>query len=392
MTRRFTSWVCWLLALGGAEAARAEAPLAQPLFVHLPGASGEQPVRDRFSAACRRAGLLPLLSIDLDPPAPPRAPVALRAGAAAIDELRFADAVRELDGAANDVALSCAAGLSTADLADIHLLRARALGRLSPPDDRRAWDDLTQAATLAPERILDEGRFSPTLMDAWRRAVADVQRRPRGTLVVRAPLGATISIDGRPAVRAPAVTPGIPYGQHHLRVEEVGRVSWSAVVPVGSPTVELDVPPRAALALDDRAAAARARLAGARFALTGTLRFREGSPLYELRLIDAASALRRGEMLVDAAEPSALEQAIERLVAEPPSPAARRWAPLPTADLQSHPARGWWTAGRAGWLVAGVVTVGAVVAAVLLTHRDSAGPGFAVGFDPSCLGQPHCGP
>src|SRR3954470_18969530 len=147
MTRRFTGGVCWLLALGGGAAARAEAPSVQPLFVHLPGASGEQPVRERLSAACRRAGLLPLLSIDLAPPAPPRAPAALRAGAAAVDELRFTDAVRELDAAAIDAALSGAAGLSTADLADIHLLRARALGRLSPPDDRAAWDDLTQAAT-----------------------------------------------------------------------------------------------------------------------------------------------------------------------------------------------------------------------------------------------------
>ena len=132
----------------------------------------------------------------------------------------------------------------------------------------RAWEDFVRAALLAPERVLDAGRFAPAVLETWRRAAAEAHRRPRGVLVVRAPIGARVSVDGCPPVAAPAVVSGLIHGEHLVRVEEPGRVPWATPALLTAPALEIDVPARAVLALDDRGALERGRHAGADAVLT----------------------------------------------------------------------------------------------------------------------------
>src|SRR5262245_7213109 len=127
------------LCLVAVAAASAERPSVQPFFARVPGDDEDAAARTAFAAACRARGLGAVETIELAGPRPPGAPGALRTAAALIDQLRFAQAVRELDSAASDAALTGGAGLTNADLADIHLLRAAATQRLERPDEARAW-------------------------------------------------------------------------------------------------------------------------------------------------------------------------------------------------------------------------------------------------------------
>jgi hypothetical protein len=357
--------VC-VLALAGAAA-----PRVQPLFVAAPG-SGDA-ARQSFGEACQRAALPAPQTIELAGAPAPEAAQALREASALADELRFEEAARALDRAAHDAEVTGAAGLGEAELADVYLLRALVGQHQRQPNQPRVWEDLVRAATLTPERVLDRGRFPPAVLAEWKRAVAEVQRRPRGTLVVRAPSEARISIDARPAGRAPAVAPGLPFGQHHVRVEEPGRLPWATVVALGGPTVELEVPARPLLALDDGAAAGHGRRLGARTVLVAQPRAQADGPLVELRLVDVAAESSRERMLV---ESDGLAAAVSRLAGE--------------AEVRRPPERG--PAGRdfrpALWIAGGAAAVVlSVVTTVLLVRGNADGPGFSSAADPRYLGQ-----
>jgi hypothetical protein len=379
MPRRILAVLCLVLAT--ATAAAAPAPPVHPLFVSAPGVAGGDAVRDAFASACRRAELGAPEPVELAGAPLPQAARALASATASMDQLHFDEAIRSLDLAANDAAVTGGAGLDATQLVDLYLLRAVAMRKSGRPGDPRAWEDFVRAAIRAPERVLDGGRFSPAVLKEWKRAVAEVERRPRGTLVVRAPLEARISIDGRPPARAPAVAPGLPFGEHHVRVEEPGRLPWGTVVSLAAPTLELDVPSRPAMVLDEAAAAARGRRVGARFVLLAQPRIRAGEALLSLSLVQVAGEVRRAELLVDGAAPEAMDAAVRRLVDE-----ARPPPHFVAAEVPREAPRPW-LSRPATWIAVGGVALAAIATAVLLSQRGGHPDGFSSAVDPSRIGQ-----
>jgi hypothetical protein len=370
-----------------ALAAVAAAPPARvrPVFVSA-GAPASDELRALFAGACQRAGLPPPELVEVAGAPPPQAAQALAAATTFLDQLRFDEAIRALDLAATDAAVTGAAGLDATALADIYLLRAAATQKSGRAGEPRAWDDFVRAASLAPERVLDGGRFPPAVIKEWKRAVTEVQRRPRGTLVVRAPVEARISIDGRAPARAPAVAPGLPFGQHHLRVEEPGRLPWGTVVSVTAATVELDVPPRPALALDDGAAAARGRRAGAPFVLLAQPRAGASEGLLSLALVEVTGETRRAQELVDTGASGVLDAAVRRLVEAASPPAVSPPPRFVAAEVRREEPRSWLTR-PATWIVVGATTL-AIVAGAIVLSRPAANPGgFSTAVDPSRIGQ-----
>jgi hypothetical protein len=353
-------------------------PAVQPVFVRTSLDPGERAAQAALEAESRRHGWGAAIAVDVAGPPRPIAAAALAAGLTAVGELRLVDALAALNRAADDAVLTGAAGLTTAQLTDIYLYRAIVRRRLQPAETALAWEDFVRAATFSPERVLDPGRVPPAAIETWNRAAAEVQRRPQGALIVRAPAEATIAIDGRAAVRSPALVPGLRHGEHLIRVEEPGRLPWAASVPLAGPTLEVEVPVRPELALDDAAAADLVRRGDAAFALVAQQKSRHGEPVLELRLVEAASRQRRAEALVTLTRSGELAAAMDRMATtarasepggRPPPPALSSAVPAPPRPSRT---RLWTAVAVAGALAAGLA------AGILIdgTRRDSTRSGF----------------
>ena len=375
----------WLhgLALAALVATRAPEASARPRVFFVTGGGKSEPgslgARSALDHAARAAGLAPVETVELAPALAPRAHAQLEEGTRALAELRFDDAVRALSAGIAELALTGGASLDAAQMDDLFLLRGVAELKLDEARRAAAWDDFVRAALLAPERILDAGRFAPAVVATWTRAVAEAQRRPRGVLVVRAGPGARVSIDGRPFVSAPAVVPGASYGQHYARVEEVGRAPWATVAVLAAPTLEIEVPPRASWSLDDGSAAERARRAGVDFALVAAPEAGSGAgPLLKLALIRASDGARQDEALVPV-DPSgeAVDKAVARLVNESAPPPR-----LPRLSGAAERPRRW------PYYAAGAAVLAAIaVTAAIVVSSGSAGSGFTAGLSPGQLGK-----
>src|SRR6185312_11453377 len=187
--------------------------------------------------------------------------------------------------------------------ADLYLFRAMATARAdwnaqpgaAPTEARtKAFDDYLRAATLTPTRTLNEREMPPQVVTDFKRAQEIVHKRPVGTLIVKGPPDAQVALDGGPLmpIAGGLSIHDVSFGEHLIRVEQIGYADWGTVVPFGQPSVEIDVPARAALTLDDATAAAHGRRMGARFALVGAAKGGPGAPL-ELSLVDTASGARR---------------------------------------------------------------------------------------------------
>lgn len=366
-------------------------PSVLPIAVRIPGAADDD-ARAAFDAAVHRAGFAATSSVELAGPAAPRAPDLLREAIGLTGDLRFADALAKLEAAAAEAAATGAAGLGDTDLSDLYLFRAIVVPKIDAAAGPRAWEDFVRAATVKPERTLDPGRFPPAVQDSWRRATRKVAEGGRGTLIVRAPADAWISLDGRPAVRSPALLPGVPFGLHLLRVDEPGRVAWAQVVPLATPKLDIDTPARAALTLDDAAAAATARAAGKAFALVAQRRAGDAEPTLDLRLVEAGSARRRDEALVPiAAGPGRLDAELGRLLAAAADrPASLAGAALPPATAQAAVAStGGWRR-HAGWLIAAgavAAAAGGFLVAGALSSNGRSDTGFSASSDPRTIGK-----
>jgi hypothetical protein len=188
--------------------------------------------------------------------------------------------------------------------------RGRPLTDIAPAKAKQAY---LRAAALAPTRVLAPRQLQPIAVESWRLAVAEVARHPRGSIMVRAPSSALISIDGGP--QRPGLLPAadLCYGDHYVRVEDLGRRPWVAVVPLAQQVLEIEAPESPALTLDDGEAAAHARRQGAAFALVAELGPAR-PPRLDLRLIDARTGQRRdGTTLAFAGDGTALLAAVMRL-------------------------------------------------------------------------------
>ena len=388
MPVRFRALLPGLTVLALAPAATA-APRTQPLYVvgGTPADIAEAqaaPARAAFARATAAAGLPApeLVAIAAGPT--PRAREQLQAAERALAELRFDDAQNALSAAIAEVAITGGAGLNAGELDDLFLLRGVAALRAGEPGRARAWDDLLHAALLAPERVLDAGRFAPTVTETWRRAAAEAQRRPRGVLVVRAGAGAQIAVDDRPAVASPAAMAGIAYGEHYIRVEEAGRVPWATLAVLAAPTLEIEAPARARVGLDDRAAAEKGAARQAEYTLVAApVPSTASDPLLELTLVRVADAGRRDQRLVRVDTDAG---SVTRAVAAMLAVARDETAPplLTTSAPAAAPARRTWPY----WVAGAALLVGiGVAAAILASGSDGGGTGFSVTLNPNGLGK-----
>jgi hypothetical protein len=165
---------------------------------------------------------------------------------------------------------------------------------------------------LARDRTLLPRQFPPLAIASWKLAVEEALARPRGSILVRAPSSALISVDSGPL--KPGILPAqdLIYGEHWVRVEDAGRKPWAAVVPLSESSMVIDVPAAPSLALDDKAAAAHARRQGAAYALVAELKAGRPARL-ELRLIDAVTGDRRDSTTLPfPGEPGDLDAAVMR--------------------------------------------------------------------------------
>jgi hypothetical protein len=319
-----------LLAAGSATiawagAARADDPLpiVHPLYVHLPDAPEEDALRRTFTASAARYKLRPVEVVDIPAPPAPRAPELLKTGVASTQKIAFADALRDLDAAAVEVAATGGAGLSTEQLADLYLNRAIATAHAdwnataaAPPTGARtqAYADYLRAATLAPARVLNPREIPPQAVADFARAVADVKQRPRGTLTISGPADAQVSLDGAaPAPVAGGITfRDLVHGEHLIRVEEIGHVDWGAVLAFSQPAQDFAIPARALLGLAPATAAAHARRMGAQFALVLQPK---GGPhaAVGLYLIDTSGQERDAALVAAGSEAGMIDAAVMRL-------------------------------------------------------------------------------
>jgi hypothetical protein len=301
-----------------------EAPLVHTIFAQPADAPDESTGRAAFAAAAEHYRLTPVELVDVPLPPAPRAGDGAHTGELNAQKLAFGEALRDLDAAANEVAATGGAGLSTEELSTLYLYRGMATARAdwnapanAAPTDARthAFDDYMRAATLAPARVLDPRELPPEVVADFHRALDVVHHRARGTLTVKGPADAQVSLDGAPVqpIAGGVTFHDVVYGEHLLRVEQLGFAPWGTAAPLGQPTLEIDVPARAPLSLDDATAAAHARRMGARFALVAEPRGGRGATL-ELRLVDTGSGQMRDAVQVSiSGQAEQIDAAVMRL-------------------------------------------------------------------------------
>lgn len=240
------------VTLVAASSAASAKPAADVVIVWAPGAKVTP-----IEAAARDAGVA---VIDRSPAA--RATrdtgATIARGMAEVDALHTDEAAKLLDEAKAEVDRTGAADLAQSALSDLFLYRARVAADRN--DTAAAWDALTTAVIVAPTRVIDPGRFSPSVREEIERARATIAGRPKAALIVSAPSGCRVMIDGAPATQAPYVI-----GPHWVHVTCPDREPWGTRVElVAADTriiagnAEVEAPTDDELLVQARAVAARA--------------------------------------------------------------------------------------------------------------------------------------
>jgi hypothetical protein len=369
-----------------------------PIFAAVPDLPMGDEAHARFVSAAQRYRLGPVEVMDVPGPTPPRAAALLKVGRTAVEEKRFSEAESALDQAAAEANARGAAGLTTDELADVFLYLGMAAQKADWKDlpapltaitPAKARTSYLRAAALVRDRQLLPRQFPPLAIESWKLAVAEIGQRPRGTILVRAPSSALISVDGGPL--KPGILPAqdLVHGEHWVRVEDPGRQPWAAVIPLSEQSMEVDVPATTPLSLDDGQAAAHARRQGAAFALVAELK--PGRPAaFELRLIQTDGVVRRDSTTLPfPGEPGQIESAVMRLDEEarrarmiqpaltrpPPALGGISVAPVvrevepPRADFSSNPRQ--WARERWPLLTAvGTAVMTALVLGLLVARDD----------------------
>ena len=242
-----------LAALTLAARAVEAAPAADVVVMWAPGGD-LSPV----AAAARAHGAA---AIDRSPAPPPTAQTAslLARGIAAYDALHLDEARAVLDQARDVADRTGAAGLTTAQLADLFLYRG--LVRAQQGDETSAWDELVTSISVDPTRELDPARFSPKIVDEFRRAKdTTLHDRPAADLQLDVPAGCTSFVDAAPSSgKAHLVT-----GPHWIRVTCPDRMPWGQRIDLTSVGVHLAPDPAPYAPPSDAELLVQARVAGAR--------------------------------------------------------------------------------------------------------------------------------
>ena len=341
--------LCLLASLGPVRAGRAADGPAVAVYWEPPGRPplGAE-ARAAFVETMQRQGARVIDAVATAPKASPLAP-ALEAAKDAYARFAFPDAIARLDELQRLADARGGGELGGRQLSEIFLYRG--LARLETAGAEAAWDDLVRAARLDPARVLDPARFPPRAASAFSRAVAEATAVPRAQLVVDAPAGAVVRVDGESAAGG-AVT----LGPHFVSVTALGYEPWAGVVSVASAREHFPAPLRAyqapegdrLLALAGAPVPARLVLGALAIAPTGW------------RFTVSAVALPEGKVMTDSTPLREVptRYAVQALVqAVAPGPAA--------AGTRAR-----WTT----WAVAGGVVVLVSVVTTLLLTRDTYNP------------------
>ena len=191
--------------------------------------------RAAFVSAMGRQGARLVDATSSEAPAPALA-ARLASAEASYARFAFPEAIAALDDLQRLVDALGGADLDARQLSELFLYRG--LARLETAGAGAAWDDLVRAARLDPGRALDPAQFPPGAVSAFKRAVEEATAAPRVALVVEAPDGAVVRVDGQ---SAPAGTP-VALGPHLVSVAAAGYERWAGVVSVASAR-ERFVPP-----------------------------------------------------------------------------------------------------------------------------------------------------
>jgi hypothetical protein len=345
-------------ALGWATAAAA-APAADLVVFHAPSDAGPdvQAARDAMAGAAHRRGAA-WIDASPAPPVPPETAQEIRQGTRDYDQLQFDAAIGELDRAAAELDRTGGAGLDAAALGDLFLYRGLARMQTS---DARAWDDLVEAAALAPARVLDPARFPPRAIEAYTRAAAAALAAPRATLTVRAPDKCAIAIDGAAAATGAA---DVVAGRHFVAVRCPGRLPWGAAVTAASGPVPVDAQPALEAPPTDDELVIQARTAGVT-SVVAVIVAGGARPVAVMRRLGAdGRALDRSSVSIGKRADDAGE-ALDHLLAPPVAP--------------PPPAR--WYERRWVWAAGGAAAVAAVLVPILV-FRAPVAPSQTVTLDP----------
>ncbi|HTJ42551.1 MAG TPA: hypothetical protein VL463_10685 [Kofleriaceae bacterium] len=235
----------------------AAAPAADLVVFHAPSDAGPSVIaaRDALAALARRRGVA-WIDTSPAPPVPPETAQDVRQAIRDYDQLQFDTAIGELDRAASQLDRTGGAGLDANALSDLFLYRGLARVQVG---DARAWDDLVEAAALAPSRALDPARFPPRAIETYTRAADAVRTSTRAKITVVAPDGCTIAIDAA-GVNGPTEVAG---GRHFVAVRCPGHRPWGAAVTAASGEVTVQASPELEVPPSDDELAIQARTAGA---------------------------------------------------------------------------------------------------------------------------------
>lgn len=258
--------------------------------------------------------------------------------------------------------------LSEGELTDLYAHRAGAHAALG--DEADAWNDLVEAAALAPGRSLDPARFPPRLIETARRARESLP--PSATLVVTAqPADAVIIVDGQLYGRGRVEVARSP-GRHFVRAERAGFVAGGRVVESAGATTDVRITLAPATAPTSSEIARRGALADANRIVGGYIAGGAHATLTLVLVERSGRALGKASLAVDDQLTSgALAGAVDTLLGDAEH---RGTAPPPVAWYRRPLV---W--GIAGGLAAAALGVGLAVG---LANREG-GVGTHVDLGPA---------
>lgn len=317
------------------------APAADIVFVWAPGAKVES-----IDAVARASGAA---VIDRSPAATavPATAGILKRGIEAYDALRLGDAWATLEEARVQADRTGGAGLTQTQLADLFLYRG--LVKIQQGELNEYWDELVTSVTIDPVRVLDPARFPPRVASELARVHQTLADRKRATLVVDAPAGCTVVIDGGAASAVGSTQ--VLVGSHWVYVTCADRAAWGTRVELTGDQLVVARNTVLAPPTDDDVLI-QARTVGAKAFVAVEIRSGVGTA----RLIGADGRERDRRTVAVSGDLTALAEAVRELLA-------------PVARTHWYQSRWAWAAGAA--MVAAAILIPITAAATQNTSPST---------------------
>ncbi len=174
---------------------------------------------------------------------------------------RFEQAIKAFRRAESEVAGSTEFLHDQRLIVDVQLYIGLAYASMGQKDDaREAYGEVLR---MAPDRVLDTLEYSPKIVSLFDDVREQVLSRDPATMVVRAPKGAQVFLDGRRVGAGPSTLANLPPGFHTVLVEKDGEGRWFrelTLEPGSEQTLEPELSLKGLGRGDDPVEGARSRL------------------------------------------------------------------------------------------------------------------------------------